>query len=265
MCSQIPTTRAKSPKLGTSRRGSGVGTGFGTDVAEVPNTRVSRSGRADPDHKSNGHSDDNKEASASKKNAVKKPGLVKALSDKTLRSSKSNGRLENPKAQPAPVSGTVKAGDAKDDNSDISVPDPAVQSKEAKTIGALIIDGDKDDAVAPVNESFVSDATSGTNAGDWPNGASSSEAASGTNGTVQIASGITENGDGSIITTSEKANRSAPVSEEVKEKVVKAKREKLKASTPILSSAAKREAAIKHGAKSNTDLVSSIGDVAVAS
>ncbi|CAM6099203.1 unnamed protein product [Calypogeia fissa] len=241
---KIPTTRAKSPKLGTSRRSSAVGTGSDAEG----NSRVSRSGRAEPDpHKSNVQSDDSKDASAVKKAAVKKTSVVKASSDKTLRSSKINGRAPG-----------ASKSDAKDDNIDQSAPDSAVQSKDAKTICAEVVADGKGDAAAPAGESFSSDATNGT---------ASIEAANGVNGTpenIHIANGITENSDGSVV-TSEKVNRTAPVPEDVKEKVVKAKREKLKASTPILSRDAKREAASKHAAKSNTDIVSSISDVAVAS
>lgn len=238
--------------MGTSRRSSAVGTGIGSESERE--SRFSKSGRAEPDYKSNGHSDDNKDASALKKIAVKKTNLAKATSDKTLKSSKGNGRAENPKIQ-APGSGAVKT-DVKDDSGDSTASESAVQSKEAKKVSAEAVANGKGDAAPPANESFASYATNENTSSGATNGTAEN--------TIHVANGITENSDGSVA-TSEKVNRTAAVSEDVKEKVVKAKREKLKASTPILSSAAKREAASKHAAKSTTDVVSNVGDVAVSS
>ncbi|BBN16416.1 protein MpWDL [Marchantia polymorpha subsp. ruderalis] len=228
---KIPTTRAKSPKLGTSRRSSGVGT-------MMEDARSCRTSRTDLEHKLNGLSDDGQNKDIKK--ALKKPSaLTKALSDKTMRSAKSNGRLDNSKAQAAASSG-VGETDAKPKENKVTVSDSAGDSDEGKTNNAEAAqDTIKDDA-APVGDSVTSDGSNGLNEKDGSGGAS------------------------------EKASRpsqssSSSASEEGKDKIVKTTKQKLKASTPTLSSAAKRETPIKHSSKNSTEIAHSAADVAVAS
>ncbi|KAL2611336.1 hypothetical protein R1flu_023028 [Riccia fluitans] len=226
---KIPTTRAKSPKLGTSRRSSGVGT-----MAE--DSRSCRTSRIDLEHKLNGLSDDgqNKE-----KKVVKKPsGLTKALSDKTMKSAKSNGRLEGSKTQATSASGAGDADGKPKENKVVS--DSAGASDESKTNSAgAAQDTSKDDA-APVGDSVAADGSNSLNEKDGSGG--TSEKASRPSNGASIAS-----------------------SEEAKDKVVKTTKQKLKASTPTLSSAAKRETSIKHSSKNGTEIAHSVADVVVAS
>ncbi|KAL3682457.1 hypothetical protein R1sor_000479 [Riccia sorocarpa] len=224
---KIPTTRAKSPKLGTSRRSSGVGT-----MAE--DSRSYRTGRIDLEHKLHSLSDD---GSSKDKKWVKKPGLTKAVSEKNMKSAKSNGRLDSSKTQAAAASGAGDA-DGKPKENKATHSDSAGDSEESKTNSAdAAQDTNKDDATT-VGDSVAADGSNTLNEKDGSAG------------------------------TNEKASRpsqgtSTAASEETK--VVKTTKPKLKASTPILSSAAKRETSAKHSSKNGTEIGHSVADVAVAS